>query len=100
MWSNCWPFAYVHLSCSTIGAYHFPVTCLGVERLGYRPLILIILFYQCVVTTIFSCAPSVKLLLLGEYLADVAFGIFTSSKLEIPALSTSLMYFSRYPLRK
>lgn len=39
-----------------------------------RPFLLGVLFYQCAVTTIFFVAPSVKILLLGECLAGIAFG--------------------------
>ncbi|KAF2014257.1 putative sugar transporter [Aaosphaeria arxii CBS 175.79] len=50
----------------------------GVDRFGYRPFILGILFYQAAITTIFFVAPSVQILLLAECLAGIAFGVFMS----------------------
>ena len=58
------------------------MTGIGVERFGFRPFILGVLFYQCAVTTIFFVAPSVKILLLAECLAGVAFGVFMSGKID------------------
>jgi SP family general alpha glucoside:H+ symporter-like MFS transporter len=54
------------------------VTGYGVERFGYRPFILGILFYQCIVTVTFFVAPSIEILLLAECLAGIAFGVFMS----------------------
>jgi SP family general alpha glucoside:H+ symporter-like MFS transporter len=54
------------------------VTGLGVERFGYRPFILGVLFYQCAVTTIFFVAPSIEILLVAECFAGIAFGVFMS----------------------
>lgn len=62
----------------TLIADHSLVTSYGVEKVGYRPFLLGVLFYQCAVTTIFFVAPSVKILLLAECLAGVAFGVFMS----------------------
>ncbi|KAH7070680.1 trehalose transporter [Paraphoma chrysanthemicola] len=50
----------------------------GVERFGYRPFILGILFYQAIVTVTFFVAPSIEYLLLAECLAGIAFGVFMS----------------------
>ncbi|KAG4444204.1 hypothetical protein IFR05_000301 [Cadophora sp. M221] len=54
------------------------LTGYGVEKVGFRPFLLGVLFYQCAVTTIFFVAPSVKILLVAECLAGVAFGVFMS----------------------
>ncbi|KAF2675737.1 hypothetical protein K458DRAFT_411013 [Lentithecium fluviatile CBS 122367] len=54
------------------------VTGIGVERFGYRPFILGILSYQCVLTTTFFMAPRIEILLLAECLAGIAFGVFMS----------------------
>lgn len=56
------------------------VTGLGVERFGYRPFILAVLFYQAAVTCGFFFAPSVQILLLSECLAGISFGVFMSSE--------------------
>lgn len=56
------------------------VTGYGVEKVGFRPFLLGVLFYQCAVTTIFFVAPSVKILLVAECLAGIAFGVFMSGK--------------------
>lgn len=56
------------------------VTGIGVERFGYRPFILGILTYQCIITTTFFVAPSIQILLLAECLAGIAFGVFMSGK--------------------
>ena len=68
------------LHCLGSTTNHFQVTGYGVERFGYRPFILTILFYQSAITTIFFCAPSVKILLVAECLAGIAFGVFMSGK--------------------
>ncbi|KAL1865140.1 hypothetical protein VTK73DRAFT_5465 [Phialemonium thermophilum] len=54
------------------------LTGLGVERFGYRRFILAILIYQCGITTIFFCAPNIKVLLVAECFAGIAFGVFMS----------------------
>ncbi|KAF2148141.1 trehalose transporter [Myriangium duriaei CBS 260.36] len=54
------------------------LTGFGVERFGYRPFILGILCYQACVTTIFFCAPSIKVLLVAECFAGISFGVFMS----------------------
>ncbi|KAF2829603.1 trehalose transporter [Ophiobolus disseminans] len=54
------------------------LTGVGVERFGYRPFILGVLFYQCAVTTIFFVAPTIKILLVAECFAGIAFGVFMS----------------------
>lgn len=54
------------------------VTGYGVERFGYRPFILGILFYQAAITTIFFVAPGIEILLVAECLAGIAFGVFMS----------------------
>lgn len=56
------------------------MTGYGVERFGYRPFILGILGYQAAITTIFFVAPSIKILLVAECLAGIAFGVFMSGK--------------------
>lgn len=54
------------------------MTGVGVERFGYRPFILGVLFYQCGITTIFFVAPTIKILLVAECFAGIAFGVFMS----------------------
>lgn len=51
---------------------------MGVERFGYRPLILGVLVYQCAMITIFFVAPTIAILLVAEYFAGIAFGVFMS----------------------
>lgn len=55
-----------------------PVTGVGVERFGFRIFILGVLCYQCAVTTIFFVAPTIKILLVAECFAGIAFGVFMS----------------------
>lgn len=55
---------------------HSSVTGIFVERFGYRPFLLGALCYLYSVVAIFFCAPTTKILLLVECLADVAFGFF------------------------
>ncbi|WOO80959.1 General alpha-glucoside permease [Vanrija pseudolonga] len=48
------------------------------ERYGYRPVIMGCLVFLAAVTTIFFCAPSVQVLLVGEILAGIPWGVFQS----------------------
>ena len=61
----------------------------GVERFGYRPFILGVLLYQSAITTIFFVAPSVKILLVAECFAGIAFGVFMSGMHKPGTISAS-----------
>ena len=74
----------IAMPASQCRAHDVSVTGYGVEKIGFRPFILGVLFYQCAVTTIFFVAPSIKFLLLAECLSGLAFGVFMSSMHLIP----------------
>lgn len=88
-WCSMWPdrWATPLVSCLFYSiSLTATVTGYGVEKIGFRPFILSVLFYQCAVTTIFFVAPSIKMLLLAECLAGIAFGVFMSSLYPMPML--------------
>lgn len=48
------------------------------ERYGYRKVLMASLIWLAAVITLFFCAPNIKVLLAGEILAGIPWGVFQS----------------------